>query len=191
MKSILALTTLSLLAGAAMAQDAGKPLNLNLSPNYVPAASSTAPAPAQAPAVADNGSKNGTASMSHPAAAATPAPAPASPAGQAAPSAGGKESVAVTPSRAKDPPGTYYGDTSGQMAGADIEDDGPRCDDATYNKPQVHGSVSTGVVSASHGGSGSYQGGAVSLSQAFGSCEHPTGGVSISVGGATGRFHGR
>jgi len=189
MKSILALTTLSLLAGAAMAQDAGKPLNLNLSPNYVPAASSTAPAPAQAPAVADNGSKNGTASMSHPAAAATPAPASA--AGQVAPSAGGKESVAVTPSRAKDPPGTYYGDTSGQMAGADIEDDGPRCDDATYNKPQVHGSVSTGVVSASHGGSGSYQGGAVSLSQAFGSCEHPTGGVSISVGGATGRFHGR
>jgi len=181
MKSFLALTILSLLAGAAMAQDAGKPLNLNLPHDYVPAASSTAPAPAQAPAVAANGSKNGI----EPKTAQAQGPAPA------ATTSGGKESVAITPSRAKDPPGTYYGDTSGQMAGADIEDDGPHCDDATYNKPQVHGSVTTGVVSASHGGSGSYQGGAVSLSQAFGSCEHPTGGVSISVGGATGHFHGR
>ena len=50
--------------------------------------------------------------------------------------------------------------------------------------------IGTGVVSASHGGSGSYQAGAVSLSQAFGSCEHPTGGVSISVGGGTGHFGG-
>ena len=183
MKSFLALTILSLLAGAAMAQDAGKPLNLNLPHDYVPAAASTAPAPAQAPAVAANGSKNGIEPKT--AQAQGPAPAPA------ATTSGGKESVAITPSRAKDPPGTYYGDTSGQMAGADIEDDGPHCDDATYNKPQVHGSVTTGVVSASHGGSGSYQGGAVSLSQAFGSCEHPTGGVSISVGGATGHFHGR
>jgi hypothetical protein len=179
MKSFLAFTALSLLAGAAMAQDAGKPLNLNLPANYVPAPASTAPAPAKAADVADSGSKNGTTSMNH----TGPAPAPAA--------ANGRESVAVTPSRAKDPPGTYYGDTSGQIAGADVEDDGPHCDDATYNKPQVHGSVTTGVVSASHGGSGSYQGGAVSLSQAFGSCEHPTGGVSISVGGATGRFHGR
>lgn len=183
MKSFLALTTLSLLAGAAMAQDAGKPLNLNLPPNYEPAASSTAPAPAQAPAVAANGSKNGIEPKSTQAQGTVANQAPAA--------AGGKESVAVNSSRPKDPPGTYYGDTSGQMAGADIEDDGPHCDDATYNKPQVHGSVTTGVVSASHGGSGSYQGGAVSLSQAFGSCEHPTGGVSISVGGTTGHFHGR
>ncbi|QWT18788.1 hypothetical protein KPL74_13670 [Bacillus sp. NP157] len=161
MKSILAFTALALLAGAAVAQDAGnKPLNLNLPPNYVPAASSsTAAAPAPASSVAASGSKNG------------------------------KENVAVTPAHPKDPPGTYYGDTSGRMPGADVVDDQPRCDDATYNQPQVHGSVSTGVVSASHGGSGSYQGGAVSLSQAFGSCEHPTGGVSISVGGTTGRFH--
>lgn len=120
-----------------------------------------------------------------------PASTSAAPATSATP-AGTKsgESVAITPARPKDPPGTYYGDTSGRMAGADVEDDGPRCDDATYNKPQVHGSLSTGVVSASHGGSGSYQAGAVSLSQAFGSCEHPTGGVSISVGGGTGHFGG-
>lgn len=137
-----------------------KPLNLKLPADYVPAPASSAAPPAAAP---------------------VPADAPVTKSG---------ESVAVTPSRPKDPPGTYYGDTSGRMTGTDVEDDGPRCDDATYNKPQVHGSVSTGVVSASHGGSGSYQAGAVSLSQAFGSCEHPTGGVSISVGGGTGHFGG-
>jgi len=105
-----------------------------------------------------------------------------------APKNGG--SVAVTPPRPKDPPGAYYGDTSGRMANTETESDAPRCDDASYNKPQVHGSLSTGVVSASHGGSGSYQAGVVSLSQAFGSCEHPTGGVSISVGGGNNNFGG-
>lgn len=137
-----------------------KPLNLKLPADYVPAPASSAAAPA---------------------AAATPDGAPVTKSG---------ESVAVTPSRPKDPPGTYYGDTTGRMTGAEVEDDGPRCDDATYNKPQVHGSLSTGVVSASHGGSGSYEAGAVSVSQAFGSCEHPTGGVSISVGGGSGHFGG-
>lgn len=160
MKPILALTALSLLATAAMAQE--KPLNLRLPADYVPASSSTT---------------------------AAPPPAGQGTTGTAAVTKSG-ESVAVTPSRPQDPPGTYYGDTSGRMAGADVEDTGPRCDDATYNNPQVHGSVSTGVVSASHGGSGSYQAGTVSLSQAFGSCEHPTGGVSISVGGGTGHFGG-
>jgi hypothetical protein len=97
-------------------------------------------------------------------------------------------STARTP--AKDPPGTYYGDTSGRMPDRD-SDVASRCDDATYNKPQVHGSLTTGVVSSSRGGSGNYQAGAVSLSQAFGSCEHPTGGVSISVESGTNNFHGR
>ncbi|HEY4292632.1 hypothetical protein [Luteibacter sp.] len=139
-----------------------KPLNLKLPPGYVPAPASTAAAPAGSTA-------------------------------SAAPMATKSgESVAIVPSRPKDPPGTYYGDTSGRMDGVDVADDVPRCDDATYNKPQVHGSLTTGVVSASHGGSGNYQAGTVSLSQAFGSCEHPTGGVSISVGGGQGRFgHGR
>lgn len=153
MKPIVALAALSLLSSAAMAQDAAKPLNLKLPPNYVPASSSTVAAPAKA------GSSAG--------------------------------SVAITPSRPKDPPGAYYGDTSGRLSSDEVEDDGPRCDDATYNKPQVHGSVTTGVVSASRGGSGSYQGGMVNLSQAFGSCEHPTGGVSISVGGTTDHFSDR
>ncbi|WP_413625431.1 hypothetical protein [Luteibacter sp. Lutesp34] len=135
-----------------------KPLNLKLPPDYVPAPASTAAAPV-----------GGTT--------------------QAAPAVTKSgESVAITPSRPKAPPGTYYGDTSGRMENVEVADDTPRCDDATYNKPQVHGSLTTGVVSASHGGSGSYQGGAVSLSQAFGSCDHPTGGVSISVGGTQGHF---
>ncbi|WP_448102487.1 hypothetical protein [Luteibacter jiangsuensis] len=135
-----------------------KPLNLKLPPDYVPAPASTAAAPV------------GSTTQTAPAVTKS------------------GESVAVTPSRPKDPPGTYYGDTSGRMENVEVADDTPRCDDATYNKPQVHGSLTTGVVSASHGGSGSYQGGAVSLSQAFGSCEHPTGGVSISVGGTQGHF---
>ena len=143
---------------ASAAMAQDKPLNLKLPPDYVPASASTAPAP---PRAADDGGTPVTKSG---------------------------ESVAVTRSRPLDPPGTYYGDTSGRMTHADVADDVPRCDDATYNQPQVHGSVSTGVVSASRGASGSYQAGAVSLSQAFGSCDHPTGGISISVGGGTGHF---
>jgi hypothetical protein len=38
---------------------------------------------------------------------------------------------------------------------------------------------------------GQYQGGTVQLSQAFGSCDDPGGGVSISVGGSRGEFHRR
>lgn len=160
MKSIVALAALALVATSAWAQDS-RPLNLRLPADYVPP----------------------------PASSTAAAPAPASSTG-IAPKNGGNGSVAVTPARPHDPPGTYYGDTSGRMGGADVQDDVPRCDDATYNQPQVHGSVSTGVVSASHGGSGSYQAGVVSLSQAFGDCSHPTGGVSISVGGGTGHFSG-
>jgi hypothetical protein len=100
-------------------------------------------------------------------------------------------STAATP--AKDPPGTYYGDKSGPAPIADAEP-ASHCDDATYNQPQVHGSVSTGVVSSSRYGGGSYQAGTVNVSQAFGSCDHPTGGVSISISGANdnnGRYRGR
>src|SRR5690349_5368470 len=70
-------------------------------------------------------------------------------------------------------PGVYYGDTSGRIA--DDEEGGiDHCDDATYNQAQVHGSVGMGVMSGSHV-DGSYQHGTVSLSKAFGSCDHPTG----------------
>ncbi|PTR33524.1 hypothetical protein C8J98_103287 [Luteibacter sp. OK325] len=160
MKAIVVLATLALVATSTWAQDASKPLNLRLPADYVPA----------------------------PASSTAAAPASASSVTGTAPKNG--DSVAVTPSRPKDPPGAYYGDTSGRMANTEADSGVPRCDDATYNKPQVHGSLSTGVVSASHGGSGSYQAGVVSLSQAFGDCEHPTGGVSISVGGGNNNFGG-
>jgi hypothetical protein len=160
MKAIVVIATLALVATSSWAQDASKPLNLRLPADYVPA-----PATSTAAAPASASSVAGTASKNG-------------------------DSVAVTPSRPKDPPGAYYGDTSGRMANTEADSGVPRCDDATYNKPQVHGSLSTGVVSASHGGSGSYQAGVVSLSQAFGDCEHPTGGVSISVGGGNNNFGG-
>ena len=86
-------------------------------------------------------------------------------------------------------PGVYYGDTSGSIA-ADDEVAVDHCDDATYNQPQVHGSVGMGVMSGSHD-DGTYQRGTVNLSKAFGSCDHPTGGVSVSIGAGSGHFHGR
>lgn len=96
-------------------------------------------------------------------------------------------SVTASTPRA-DPPGTFYGDTSGRMG--DTVTTTPACDDSTYNKPQVHGSVGTGVMSGNHVG-GAWTGGIVNISQAFGSCDDPGGGVSISVSGNRGRFHGR
>jgi hypothetical protein len=108
-------------------------------------------------------------------------------AGSTAPAA---SSTAARPaSRA---PGVYYGDTSGSMG--DNEDTArvpaqPACDDSTYNQPQIHGSVGMGVVGGRHV-SGNYQGGTVNISQAFGSCDEPRGGVSISIGGSNGHFHG-
>ena len=151
-----------LLTTAAWAQSAGQPLNLKL-PAGVPAASATAAPPASADA-------------------------------KSAPNAAGASQAAATApantapnTYSKDPPGTYYGDTSGAMGEVPSGRNVVTCDDATYNQPQIHGAVSTGVVSSNHG-SGNWQSGGVTISQATGSCEHPTGGVSISVGGSTGHF---
>ncbi|HTC28206.1 hypothetical protein [Dyella sp.] len=80
----------------------------------------------------------------------------------------------------KDSPGVYYGDTSGKP-GRD-ETASTACDDSTYNKAQVHGDVNMGVVSASHVGTGTYEGGNVNIVQNTGSCDHPTGAVGISIG---------
>jgi hypothetical protein len=85
-------------------------------------------------------------------------------------------------------PGVYYGDHSGHTAADDETAAAPDCDDATYNQPQVHGSVGMGVVGGSHV-DGNYQHGTVNISKAFGSCEHPTGGVSVSIGAGSGHFH--
>ena len=60
-------------------------------------------------------------------------------------------------------------------------DAAPPCNDATYNQPQVHGSVGAGVAGGNHV-SGNYQTGVVHVTKAFGSCDAPTGDVSVSVG---------
>jgi hypothetical protein len=85
-------------------------------------------------------------------------------------------------------PGVYYGDTSGRTYADSAAEDRGDCDDSTYDKAQMHGSVGMGVAAGDHFG-GSYQGGRVNLSKRFGSCDEPRGGISISVGGSTGRFH--
>jgi hypothetical protein len=80
----------------------------------------------------------------------------------------------------KDSPGVYYGDTSGKPGHDGTANNG--CDDSTYNKPQVHGDVDMGVVSGSHIGTGTYEGGNVNVVQRTGSCDNPTGAVGISIG---------
>ena len=92
----------------------------------------------------------------------------------------------------KPAPGMYYGDTSGRMGSNDTAaaTTATDCDDYSYNQPRMHGSVGMGVMSGRHM-SGNYQTGTVNLSQAFGSCDQPRGGVSISVGAGNGHFNGR
>ena len=95
-------------------------------------------------------------------------------------------------STARPAPGVYYGDTSGRTAAqdaAEAEAARPHCDDATYNQPQVHGSVGMGVVTGNHWGSGTYNSGAVNLTQRLGDCSHPTGSIGLSIG--VSRFNGR
>lgn len=111
---------------------------------------------------------------------------PASSSSSAKPAAGGSTQPGSSA------PGAYYGDTSGRMGNDDDRTAGSSqtCDDSTYNQAQVHGDVGMGVMSGSHM-SGSYQTGAVSVTKNLGDCEHPSGGVSFSVGVGQGQFHGR
>ena len=90
---------------------------------------------------------------------------------------------------ASSPPGMYYGDTSGKLSNSNSAN-AAACDDSTFNQPQMHGSVSTGVVSGSHMGTGMWNAGNVNISKAFGSCDQPTGGVSMSIGVGNSHFHG-
>jgi hypothetical protein len=116
---------------------------------------------------------------------------PASSSSSAKPAAGSTSTAAT--SKPGSAPGAYYGDTSGRMGNADEErtaSTSQTCDDSTYNQAQVHGDVGMGVMSGSHT-SGSYQSGAVSVTKNLGDCEHPSGGVSFSVGVSQGQFHGR
>lgn len=98
-------------------------------------------------------------------------------------------SSAARPASASTAPGVYYGDTSG-TTDASLAANAPAdtCDDATYNQPQVHGSVGMGVVAGNHL-SGNYQTGTVSVTKAFGDCDHPSGGMSFTISGGQGHFN--
>jgi hypothetical protein len=84
-------------------------------------------------------------------------------------------------------PGVNYDEADGRLEYAEGSAK-PKCDDATYNQPQVHGDMTVGVVGGNHV-SGNYQSGVVNVSKAFGSCDHPTGGASISISVGQGNFN--
>jgi hypothetical protein len=154
---------ISTLAGALLVTSAWAQTTqpLNLKlPGNLPASSATAAKPA---------------SFSSTAAAPSANPNPGSTAG-----------TGTTP--AKPAPGVYYGDTSGSTDAGIAS--AQACDDSKFNDPQVHGSVSTGVVSGSHVGTGTWEGGEVNVTKTFGDCDHPTGsvGFSISVNQGQGNF---
>jgi hypothetical protein len=54
------------------------------------------------------------------------------------------------------------------------------CDDKTYSKPQVHGSVGMGVA-ASKRASANYETTELNVSKPLGSCDDPKGNVSASI----------
>lgn len=96
---------------------------------------------------------------------------------------------ASTAKPAADPPGAYYGDTSGSMG--NTVDHATTCDDSTYNQPQVHGSVGAGVMSGSRVGTGTFGSGTVNVTKQYGSCDEPTGSVSMSISVDKAHFNGR
>ena len=166
-KSNFILLAASVLATSAWAQSASKPLNLTLPRDSV--SSQTGAAPARSAKASST--------------AAVPAPA-----------AGGQPSSANSA-----PPESHYDATANQIVDAadsanrpvDAADSGkPACDDATYAQPQVHGSVGMGVVAGNHV-SGNYQTGAVQVTKNLGSCDHPTGGLGLSINVGQGNFNGR
>ena len=165
-KTNLILLAASVLATSAWAQSAPQPLNLTLPRDSVSSQTDATTAPARS-------------------AEATAVSAPAAATGQPS-------------SASSTPPDTHYDATANQIVDAadsanrpvDAADSGkPACDDATYAQPQVHGSVGMGVVAGNHV-SGNYQTGAVQLSKRLGSCDHPTGGMSLSIDVGQGHFNG-
>ena len=160
------------LATSAWAQSAPQPLNLTLPRDSVSSQTDATTAPAR--------SAKATSTVAVPApaapAAATVQPPPANSASQDA----------------------HYNETANQIVDAadsanrpvDAADSGkPTCNDAAYAQPQVHGSVGMGVVAGNHS-SGNYQTGSVQATKNFGSCDHPTGGMSLSIDVGRGDFSG-
>ena len=155
-RQLVAFALAASLATSAMAQSSSPPLNLELPPGDLPASNATGAKPAPAPA-----SSNIVTGSVPSLASATSTRAPAA-------------------STRRPAPGVYYGDTSGAMGNIDTADV-PTCDDSTFNDPQVHGEVTTGVFTGSHVGTGNYQGATVNLSKRTGDCEHPGGGFNMSI----------
>lgn len=85
-------------------------------------------------------------------------------------------------------PGMHYDANANAMVD-DADSRNPGCNDAAYGKPQVNGSIGMGVVAGDHV-SGNYQTGSVNVTKALGSCDHPTGGVSVSINVGQGNFNG-
>ena len=108
-----------------------------------------------------------------------PAASPASAASTSATPAGTTTS-SPTPSSVNTAPGVYYGDHSGVAVADDPDTATNSCDGATGNKPQVHGSVSTGVAAGNHF-SGNYQAATVNVTKPTGDCKHPTGTLRITA----------
>lgn len=153
---LVAFAVASLLAVSAWAHPPNPPLNLKLPPGSLPATSATSAMPAPAPA------------SSATITSGVPSLTTAS------------SALARATSAHRPPPGVYYGDTSGAM-GNDDTADVPTCDDSTFNDPQVHGDVTTGIFTGNHIGTGTYQGATVNVSKRTGDCEHPGGGFNMSI----------
>lgn len=89
------------------------------------------------------------------------------------------------------PPGVYYGDHSGPaIPASETRVAAQRCDDSTYNQPQMHGSASMGVMGGNHV-SGNYQAATINMTKNLGDCEHPAGGIGLSIHVSQSQFHGR
>ena len=86
-------------------------------------------------------------------------------------------------------PGVYYGDHSGRATNTDGRVAAQRCDDSTYGQPQMHGSASMGVMGGNHV-SGNYQSATINMTRNLGDCEHPSGGVGLSIHVSQSRFSG-
>lgn len=152
----------SLWATSAWAQSAAQPLNLHLPPDVA------APQTAIATAVPARGTRDVPAIAGQ--AATQTAAQPLSPANASAPDAQYNEAA----NRMVDAADSANRPLDGQDATK------PACNDAAYAQPQVHGSVGMGVVAGSRI-NGNYQSSGVQVTKALGSCDHPTGEVSLSI----------
>jgi len=168
-KSNLILLAAGVLATSAWAQSAPQPLNLTLPRDSVSSQTDATTVPAR--------SAKATSTV------AVPAQAPAT--------------IQPPPANSTSPD-THYNETANQFVDAadsanrpvDAADSGkPTCNEAAYAQPQVHGSVGMGVVAGNHI-SGNYQTGSVQVMKNLGSCDHPTGGVSLSIDVGQGNFGG-